>query len=117
MNCVLLQSYIDFEISEGNRENTRKLYERLLQRTRHVKVRCQTFHRMQAYNITSAAVPYSPPSPASVGLALAAHSTCEPSVHTILTALHYLALAPWVSVHVEVYAANSNAGVVELRQL
>lgn len=33
-----LQSYIDFEISEGNRENTRKLYERLLQRTRHVKV-------------------------------------------------------------------------------
>ena len=34
-----MQSYIDFEISEGNRENTRKLYERLLQRTRHVKVR------------------------------------------------------------------------------
>ena len=36
--CLLLQSYIDFEISEGNREHTRKLYERLLQRTRHVKV-------------------------------------------------------------------------------
>lgn len=35
---LCLQSYIDFEISEGNRENTRKLYERLLQRTRHVKV-------------------------------------------------------------------------------
>lgn len=37
---VVLQSYIDFEISEGNRENTRKLYERLLQRTKHVKVCC-----------------------------------------------------------------------------
>ncbi|DBA78970.1 hypothetical protein WJX77_006390 [Trebouxia sp. C0004] len=35
---VLWKSYIDFEISEGNRENTRKLYERLLQRTKHVKV-------------------------------------------------------------------------------
>ena len=43
---LVLQSYIDFEISEGNRENTRKLYERLLQRTRHVKVgmRAAFFH-------------------------------------------------------------------------
>lgn len=34
--CV--QSYIDFEIAEGERERTRALYERLLDRTRHVKV-------------------------------------------------------------------------------
>lgn len=34
-----LQAYIDFEIGEGNREGARELYERLLQRTRHVKVR------------------------------------------------------------------------------
>lgn len=33
-----MQSYIDFEIAEGERERTRELYERLLQRTRHVKV-------------------------------------------------------------------------------
>lgn len=33
-----LQAYIDFEIGEGNREGARELYERLLQRTRHVKV-------------------------------------------------------------------------------
>jgi crooked neck len=33
-----VQSYIDFEIAEGERERTRELYERLLQRTRHVKV-------------------------------------------------------------------------------
>lgn len=32
------QSYIDFEIAEGERERTRALYERLLDRTRHVKV-------------------------------------------------------------------------------
>ena len=32
------QSYIDFEIGEGERERTRELYERLLQRTHHVKV-------------------------------------------------------------------------------
>lgn len=31
------QAYIDFEIGEGNREGARELYERLLQRTRHVK--------------------------------------------------------------------------------
>ena len=33
-----MQSYIDFEIGEGERERTRELYERLLQRTHHVKV-------------------------------------------------------------------------------
>lgn len=33
-----LQSYIDFEIGEGERERCRELYERLLQRTHHVKV-------------------------------------------------------------------------------
>ena len=33
-----VQSYIDFEIGEGERERTRELYERLLQRTHHVKV-------------------------------------------------------------------------------
>ena len=33
-----MQSYIDFEISEGERERTRLLYERLLDRTKHVKV-------------------------------------------------------------------------------
>jgi hypothetical protein len=32
------QAYIDFEIGEGNREGARELYERLLERTRHVKV-------------------------------------------------------------------------------
>lgn len=36
--CLSLQSYIDFEIQEGSRERTRQLYERLLQRTQHVKV-------------------------------------------------------------------------------
>ena len=36
--CRGLQSYIDFEIGEGERERTRELYERLLQRTHHVKV-------------------------------------------------------------------------------
>ncbi|PRW59332.1 Crooked neck 1 [Chlorella sorokiniana] len=35
---VLWKAYIDFEIGEGNREGARELYERLLQRTRHVKV-------------------------------------------------------------------------------
>lgn len=33
-----MQAYIDFEIGEGNREGARELYERLLQRTQHVKV-------------------------------------------------------------------------------
>lgn len=33
-----MQSYIDFEIQEGERERARELYERLLERTTHVKV-------------------------------------------------------------------------------
>eukprot|EP00854_Cymbomonas_tetramitiformis_P012629 gene12629-14928_t len=33
-----LKAYIDFEIAEGERERTRQLYERLLERTKHVKV-------------------------------------------------------------------------------
>lgn len=33
-----MQSYIDFEIQEGERSNARDLYERLLERTTHVKV-------------------------------------------------------------------------------
>ena len=36
--CLHAQSYIDFEIGEGERDRTRELYERLLQRTHHVKV-------------------------------------------------------------------------------
>ena len=32
------QAYIDFEISEGEFERTRELYERLLDRTKHLKV-------------------------------------------------------------------------------
>jgi crooked neck len=35
---VLWKAYIDFEIVCGERELTRQLYERLLERTRHVKV-------------------------------------------------------------------------------
>ena len=35
----LWMQYIDFEIGLGNRENARALYERLLERTQHVKVR------------------------------------------------------------------------------
>ena len=35
---LLLQSYIDFEIDEGQRGHARALYERLLERTKHVKV-------------------------------------------------------------------------------
>lgn len=34
----LCQTYIDFEISEGEFERTRALYERLLNRTKHLKV-------------------------------------------------------------------------------
>jgi hypothetical protein len=36
---VLWKSYIDFEIAQGEFDNTRTLYERLLDRTKHVKVR------------------------------------------------------------------------------
>lgn len=32
------QAYIDFEISEGEYERTRQLYDRLLDRTKHLKV-------------------------------------------------------------------------------
>ena len=32
------QAYIDFEIGEGERQRTRVLYQRLLDRTKHVKV-------------------------------------------------------------------------------
>ncbi|WIA20033.1 hypothetical protein OEZ85_005900 [Tetradesmus obliquus] len=35
---ALWKAYIDFEIAQGNRERTRLLYERLLDRTKHVKV-------------------------------------------------------------------------------
>ena len=33
-----MQAYIDFEIAEGEFERTRQLYERLLDRTKHLKV-------------------------------------------------------------------------------
>ena len=33
-----LQAYIEFELSEGEYERTRQLYERLLDRTKHLKV-------------------------------------------------------------------------------
>lgn len=36
---TLWKSYIDFEIEQGERDRTRVLYERLLDRTKHVKVR------------------------------------------------------------------------------
>ena len=35
---LLWKTYIDFEIAEGDYEKARKLYERLLQKTAHVKV-------------------------------------------------------------------------------
>lgn len=35
---VLWKAYIDFEISEGEHDNVRQLYSRLLERTNHVKV-------------------------------------------------------------------------------
>ena len=35
---ALWKGYIDFEVGEGLREGARAVYERLLQRTRHVKV-------------------------------------------------------------------------------
>lgn len=36
---VLWKSYIDFEISQNQLENARELYEKLLQKTKHFKVR------------------------------------------------------------------------------
>ncbi|KMT11970.1 hypothetical protein BVRB_5g099320 [Beta vulgaris subsp. vulgaris] len=38
MSELLWKAYIDFEIAEGEIENTRALYERLLDRTKHLKV-------------------------------------------------------------------------------
>lgn len=38
MVLMLLQAYIDFEINAGERAAARAVYERLLQRTTHVKV-------------------------------------------------------------------------------
>ena len=35
---ALWKAYIDFEIGEGERQRTRVLYQRLLDRTKHVKV-------------------------------------------------------------------------------
>ena len=35
---LIVQAYIDFEIEEAERERARHLYERLLERTSHVKV-------------------------------------------------------------------------------
>jgi crooked neck len=35
---LLWKAYIDFEVSHENMENARQLYERLLERTTHVKV-------------------------------------------------------------------------------
>lgn len=35
---LLWKAYIDFEIAQGERERARALYERLLERTKHVKV-------------------------------------------------------------------------------
>lgn len=35
---VVWKAYIEFEIAEGDRERARRLYERLLERTQHVKV-------------------------------------------------------------------------------
>ena len=35
---LTFQAYIDFEISEGEYERTRQLYDRLLDRTKHLKV-------------------------------------------------------------------------------
>lgn len=42
------QSYIDFEIAEGERARTAALYERLLNRTTHVKV-CDRLHPSEAF--------------------------------------------------------------------
>ncbi|KAJ0042507.1 hypothetical protein Pint_17915 [Pistacia integerrima] len=38
LQIMLLEAYIDFEISEGEFDRTRALYERLLDRTKHLKV-------------------------------------------------------------------------------
>ena len=47
------QAYIDFEISEGERQRTRVLYERLLDRTKHVKV-WLSYARFEAHPLPTA---------------------------------------------------------------
>ena len=41
---LLWKAYIDFEIAEGEAERARQLYERLLERTQHVKVLISAAH-------------------------------------------------------------------------
>lgn len=41
---VLWKAYIDFEIELEEYDRTRQLYQRLLQRTHHVKVRTSLLH-------------------------------------------------------------------------
>ena len=41
---LLWKAYIDFEIAEGEAERARQLYERLLERTQHVKVFISAAH-------------------------------------------------------------------------
>jgi len=83
---VVLQSYIDFEISEGNRENTRKLYERLLQRTKHVKVCCS--HNKTQLFICKACLGQQQQALTSAPLAMAqivVDPCCEAELHTALS--------------------------------
>jgi len=51
---LIWKAYIDFEIAEGNREGTRELYERLLERTKHVKV-WMSFAKMEASRLSELA--------------------------------------------------------------
>lgn len=53
---VVWKAYIDFEIAEGNRDNTRHLYERLLERTKHVKV-WMSFAKFEASTLRELADP------------------------------------------------------------
>ncbi len=64
---LLAQSYIDFEIAEGERARTAALYERLLNRTSHVKVllpcmRWLCLHCMRAAGISAQCRPEHMPS-------------------------------------------------------
>lgn len=52
---VLWKAYIDFEIGEGERERARELYDRLLERTKHVKVWI-SFARFEALPLHKLAV-------------------------------------------------------------
>lgn len=47
MTQLLWKAYIDMEVGEGQRDAARKLYERLLQRTGHVKVLSLRFGNCQ----------------------------------------------------------------------